>query len=163
FTGKYWSNHAKGTYTCVCCGAPLFSSQTKFDSGTGWPSFFRPIDPKRIETAPDNHLAEPRVEVMCRDCRAHLGHVFNDRPPPPRPGRQVPPPPTGYVFCINPLSLKFAPATAGGSGSSPSSKKSARTSPKVKAKGKPGSRPKGQPAPAKDEPATPTPGTDEAK
>jgi peptide-methionine (R)-S-oxide reductase len=152
FTGKYWSNHAKGTYNCVCCGAPLFSSQTKFDSGTGWPSFFRPIDPRRIENAADNHLAEPRVEVMCRDCGAHLGHVFPDGPPP-----------TGLRFCINSLSLKFVPATATGSGSTSSSKKSARTSSKSKAKGKAGSKTKGQPTPAEDEPATPPPGTDEAK
>ena len=75
----------RGRIVCVCCGAPLFSSRTKFDSGTGWPSFYQPIDPKAVDTAPDHETAEPRVEVMCNDCGAHLGHVFNDGPAADRP------------------------------------------------------------------------------
>lgn len=123
FSGKYVRNHAKGTYTCVCCGAPLFSSQTKFESGTGWPSFFRPIDPRKIQSAPDNHQAEARTEVLCMDCGAHLGHVFDDGPPP-----------TGLRFCINSASLKFVAGVA-----------------KTKAKGAPEGE-KSEPRPA-DEPA----------
>ncbi len=102
FSGRYANTHTKGTYICVCCGAPLFNSQTKFESGTGWPSFFRPISPKAVDTAPDFETGERRIEVMCNDCGAHLGHVFDDGPPP-----------TGLRYCMNSASLKLLPATAG--------------------------------------------------
>jgi len=101
FSGKYVNSHAKGTYVCVCCETPLFSSRTKFHSGTGWPSFYQPLDRQAIATAPDHEGAEPRIEVMCSICGAHLGHVFADGPPP-----------TGLRFCVNSSSLKFAPASA---------------------------------------------------
>src|SRR5262245_15628860 len=98
FTGKYASGHFRGTFHCVGCGAALFSAQHKFESGTGWPSFWRPVDPKAIQRAFDNSEAEPRIEVTCRRCGAHLGHVFDDGPPP-----------TGLRFCINSVALKLRP------------------------------------------------------
>jgi peptide-methionine (R)-S-oxide reductase len=100
FSGKLVNNHAKGVYVCVCCGEELFSSRTKFNSGTGWPSFYAAIAPGQIDTAPDYSAAEPRVEVECTACGAHLGHVFEDGPPP-----------TGLRYCINSLSLRFVKAT----------------------------------------------------
>jgi peptide-methionine (R)-S-oxide reductase len=96
FTGRYASGHFHGTFVCSCCDAELFSSKTKFESGTGWPSFWQPIKPQAIDRALDNSEAEPRIEVMCHRCGAHLGHVFDDGPPP-----------TGLRFCINSLSLKL--------------------------------------------------------
>jgi peptide-methionine (R)-S-oxide reductase len=99
FTGPNWDNHAKGTYTCVCCDLPLFSSEAKFDSGTGWPSYWQPLTPNSVKTAEDRSFFSVRTEVMCRRCDAHLGHVFDDGPKP-----------TGLRYCMNGTAMKFVPA-----------------------------------------------------
>jgi peptide-methionine (R)-S-oxide reductase len=137
FSGKLLNNHAKGTYDCVACGAELFSSRTKFNSGTGWPSFWRPLEPNSVASEVDNSAGEPRMEVLCNKCGSHLGHVFNDGPAP-----------TGMRFCINSTALKFAPE-----------RKPAvdRKSPKAKAEEKAESDTEATPAPPEAEaPAVPT-------
>lgn len=100
FTGTYNDSKAEGTYVCVCCGQPLFSSSTKFDSGTGWPSFWAPVDDSAVETESDHSHMMVRTEALCSRCDAHLGHVFPDGPEP-----------TGQRFCLNSASLKLMPKT----------------------------------------------------
>ena len=103
FTGKYWNNRASGLYKCVCCGTVLFDSRTKFESGSGWPSFYEPVDEKKIETRIDGSLLGQRTEVLCRNCNSHLGHVFDDAPEQP----------SGLRYCIMSAALDFqARATA---------------------------------------------------
>ena len=103
FTGAYWDCHDEGTYRCVCCDAALFSSETKYDSGTGWPSFFAALDPAAVVTEEDRSFGMVRVEAMCANCGAHLGHVFPDGPGP-----------TGTRFCMNSASLRLDPADEAG-------------------------------------------------
>jgi peptide-methionine (R)-S-oxide reductase len=128
WSGKYATGHFKGIFLCVCCDAPLFSADAKFESGTGWPSFDRPVSVRAILTAPDYGELEPRMEVMCRRCRAHLGHVFDDGPTL-----------THFRFCINSAALKLKSSEAETSAKTVPTKTSSKT--KAKAKTKPSAQP----------------------
>jgi peptide-methionine (R)-S-oxide reductase len=103
FSGRYWNSKEEGLYRCVCCGQPLFASDTKYESGTGWPSFWEPVSEDAVATRDDRSLFARRTEVLCARCDAHLGHVFPDGPQP-----------TGLRYCMNSASLKLEPAGEAG-------------------------------------------------
>ena len=106
FSGAYWDNHETGMYRCMACGEPLFSSETKFESETGWPSFYKAVDDGTLELVEDRSHGMVRTEVRCGNCGSHLGHLFDDGPKSLPDGRQA----TGKRYCINSVALKFNPS-----------------------------------------------------
>jgi peptide-methionine (R)-S-oxide reductase len=146
FSGKYATGHYRGTFICACCEAELFRAQHKFDSGTGWPSFWRPVSDRAIQGAIDNSEAEQRIEVMCRRCGAHLGHVFNDNPAAP----------TGLRYCINSLALKLKPLGA----ESSAKPTAARSKAKAKTTTKPKTRARTVPQTTQGQGSSKTPAAD---
>jgi len=158
YTGRYSHGHFQGTFLCVCCGAELFDARHKFESGTGWPSFWRPINAKAVAYAADNSELEVRTEVMCRRCGAHLGHVFDDGPPP-----------TGHRYCMNSVALKLRPLGGGAANQAATSKSKAKSRAKTTSQAKsskatPATKTTETPPAPSSEPADrkPSDGTDKA-
>jgi peptide-methionine (R)-S-oxide reductase len=145
FSGRYATGHYRGTFLCVCCGAELFQAQHKFNSGTGWPSFYRPANDRALQTAVDDTGLESRVEVMCRRCLAHLGHVFDDGPAP-----------TGLRFCINSIAIKLRPPGGEAPPKQALTKTTTSSKTKAKSKAKAKSSPKAVPR-TTESPDTPNP------
>ncbi len=151
FTGRYSQGHFRGTFLCVCCGAALFDAQTKFESGTGWPSFWGPINQRAVGYAVDNSDGEVRTEVMCRRCGAHLGHVFDDGPPP-----------TGLRYCMNSVALRLRPLGGGAANQALVSKSRTKAKSRSRAKTTPTAKTRSTTQTKKTTGNAPSPGSEPA-